>query len=506
MFMNDMTPRFSSAMVWKSGIVLFWIAAMVWLVRFEAFPHRFRRDALSYRDMLSAGPIIMDSWMRILYEGRQIGYTHTRVDTQDRAPLEPYLVQNRTVLDMNLMGQVQTVSVYGEAALDPLYNLQRFTFSMTAPRYIVRIEGRRTGRTTFAGRMWTEGASKRFVADVPEDVMVYSPMMDLVLGRLTAGETVTLKTFDPISFSASEVRVRAIGHETILLGAAETNALRLEIEMLGAMFRAWVDADGRLLRQETPMGWTLEACTAEEAVQFSSSGSAPDILRAAAVSVVGTIRNPRQARSLRVLFSGWTPELAPLEIPRQRVLLRERDVVEMEIAADKIPSEKSAGPPPEANDLAATLFIQSDDPKIRRQARAIRGALTNEVEIVLAVHDWVHQNVAKSPTVSLPSALDVLRQMEGDCNEHTYLFVALCRALGIPARIRVGLVFMDGRFYYHAWPAVWTYETWWELDPTLGQHAVDATHVALLEGELAEQVKLIGIIGRAQARILDEDS
>ncbi len=480
---------------------------MAWLIRYEAFPHRFHRRALSYRDVLSTGPVIMDSWMRILFDGRQIGYSHTRVDTQDRAPLEPYLVQNRTVMDMNVMGQVQSISVYGEAALDPLYNLQRFVFSMTASRYAVRIEGRRTGRTSFAGRIWTEGAARRFVAEVPEDVVLYSPMMDLVLGRLSPGETITLKTFDPVSFSPSDALVRAVRVEPLRLGEVVTNALALEIEMQGAVFRAWVDADGRLLRQETPMGWALEACSAEEAVQFAAGGSAPDLLRAASVPVEGAIRNPRQARRLLVRFSGWPSEWPPLQDERQRITLHQRDTLELDLRAAEAPAffETSAAGV-QTNDLAATLFVQADDPKIRQQARAIRGRLTNSTEIVLAVHDWVYRNVAKVPTVSLPYALDVLRRLEGDCNEHTYLFVALCRALGIPARIRIGLVFVDGVFYYHAWPAVWTGRLWWELDPTLGQPAVDATHITLLEGELTEQLKLIGIIGRIKAHILEEES
>ncbi len=67
----------------------------------------------------------------------------------------------------------------------------------------------------------------------------------------------------------------------------------------------------------------------------------------------------------------------------------------------------------------------------------------------------VNALLEKKPTVSLPSAREVLRTKVGDCNEHTALYVALARALGIPARIDVGLVFVRGAFYYHAWPEVY---------------------------------------------------
>ena len=103
----------------------------------------------------------------------------------------------------------------------------------------------------------------------------------------------------------------------------------------------------------------------------------------------------------------------------------------------------------------------------------------------------------------------MLRQREGDCNEHTYLFVALARAAGLPARIHVGLVYsgMDGQpgvFYYHAWPSVYVGE-WVEMDPTLGQPTVDATHLSLVTGELADQLKLLGLFGRARVDIVGEE-
>ena len=44
--------------------------------------------------------------------------------------------------------------------------------------------------------------------------------------------------------------------------------------------------------------------------------------------------------------------------------------------------------------------------------------------------------------MSLPSALEVLKTRVGDCNEHTTLYVAMARSLGIPARIAVGLVYL----------------------------------------------------------------
>ena len=107
------------------------------------------------------------------------------------------------------------------------------------------------------------------------------------------------------------------------------------------------------------------------------------------------------------------------------------------------------------------------------------------------------------PTVSLPSALEVLRTRVGDCNEHTALYVALARAAGVPARIAVGLVYLRGAFYYHAWAEVYV-ETapgrgrWLAVDPTLNQFPADLTHIRLARGGLERQAAITSMIGRVQ--------
>ncbi len=116
---------------------------------------------------------------------------------------------------------------------------------------------------------------------------------------------------------------------------------------------------------------------------------------------------------------------------------------------------------------------------------------------------WVYREVEKRPVLSLPNGLEVLRRKEGDCNEHTALYVSLARAAGVPARIAAGLVYtdqIDGRpaFYYHAWPEVYLGGTtpWVPLDPTFGQFPADATHLKLVEGDLDRQVEILGLMGQ----------
>ena len=96
------------------------------------------------------------------------------------------------------------------------------------------------------------------------------------------------------------------------------------------------------------------------------------------------------------------------------------------------------------------------------------------------------------------TALDLRR---GDCNEHTFLFVALARSVNIPAKIKNGLVYLKRRFYYHSWASVYVDGRWIDVDPTFNQLPADVTHILLGEGELPQQVGLIKNLGKIEIEV-----
>jgi len=90
-------------------------------------------------------------------------------------------------------------------------------------------------------------------------------------------------------------------------------------------------------------------------------------------------------------------------------------------------------------DLRARLCL-GESPKIETRHRKIRD-LANEIgvdeptawEHVEAIYDWVRDKV-EYKNGSLKGALAALEDGTGDCEELTSLFIAICRAAGIPAR------------------------------------------------------------------------
>jgi transglutaminase-like putative cysteine protease len=181
-----------------------------------------------------------------------------------------------------------------------------------------------------------------------------------------------------------------------------------------------------------------------------------------------------------------------------------RVIVERETAAALtapygLPARDSGGT------VAAVLrrepLIQSSDPRIVAQAHEIVGGERDPGRVARLIGDWVYEHIDRRGSATLPSAVRVLVERRGDCNEHTLLYVALARAVGLPARTVAGLLYLDGRFYYHAWPEVYLAD-WVAVDPTLGQFPADAARLRLSTDALARQAELLPLIGGLKLEVL----
>ena len=92
--------------------------------------------------------------------------------------------------------------------------------------------------------------------------------------------------------------------------------------------------------------------------------------------------------------------------------------------------------------LAPSPKIESRDRKIRSLAKQIGADEEKAWKKVEAIYDWVRDNV-EYKNGPLKGALAALRDGNGDCEELTSLFIALCRASDVPART----VWVQGHCY-----------------------------------------------------------
>ena len=96
-------------------------------------------------------------------------------------------------------------------------------------------------------------------------------------------------------------------------------------------------------------------------------------------------------------------------------------------------------------------FHQSNQPLIINQASAITKGITNPYKKVIELNQWVKKNIKYGDAEK--DALSVIKTKLSDCAGFASLNVAFCRALGIPARMVIGVHSIKPNFY----PAVFTW-------------------------------------------------
>lgn len=123
--------------------------------------------------------------------------------------------------------------------------------------------------------------------------------------------------------------------------------------------------------------------------------------------------------------------------------------------------------------LFPSRYCQSD--RLGRLAWDHFGKIANPYEKVVAIVDWIHENVeyVRGTTTSETSAYDTVTQRVGVCRDFAHLGIALCRALNIPARYFSGYAYQLDPPDFHACFEAYTGGRWMIFD---------ATHLAHLNG------------------------
>ncbi|NOZ61654.1 MAG: T9SS type A sorting domain-containing protein [Calditrichaeota bacterium] len=102
---------------------------------------------------------------------------------------------------------------------------------------------------------------------------------------------------------------------------------------------------------------------------------------------------------------------------------------------------------------------QINDSVIQQAAAEAVGDETNLYWQVRKIHDFVIDHIYYNNDSRWDAAPQVLQQGHGSCSEYSFLFIALCRAKGIPARYEAGSHLRDELPYedtvFHRWQQVY---------------------------------------------------
>ncbi len=482
------------------GISLGVIILVGWAAYAAVFIYRINRggpEPLTPEIQRLASKEPQEEWFAIYQHGNRTGYSHTELRPQS----EGFVLTEDLVLRLDFLGEIQDIVTTIRATLEPDFSLKSFTFRLQAGPIRYRLKGGvRDGNLILVSQMAGQVQSQQLPLSQP--IYLGSGMKSFIAQqRLQVGATYRLALFDPATLSQTMVPLRVEEKETVRVGTRNLEAYRVVLDFHGVQLKTWISPYGELLKEEGFLGLTMIRTEREDALKGFSEASAAELVREAAVIPDRTIARPRQLRRLRLQLSGVTGDGWDLAGGRQQWHEGELSIVReplAKIASVKIPVSNTEM----ARDLQPSLLIQSDAPILKEQAVAIVGEEQDASRAAGLISSWVYHNLEKRPTLSIPNALQVYNLRAGDCNEHSVLFAALARAAGIPTRIAAGLLYTEGRFFYHAWDEVYVGE-WVAVDPLLNQIPADPTHVRLIVGELDRQVQLVRVLGKLSIKVID---
>lgn len=431
-----------------------------------------------------------ETWLATYLGGKKVGHSAFR---EERVG-DGYRFSSLSRLTLSMMGRTQFMRVRSSVTTGPDLTLGQFEFELSSQDGAYSGSGRVSGREL---RLRGGRPAREKVIRLAEPLYPVEALGRLVTGRNPEpGARLSLLSFDGAVMDTMRAEVLVGGWETL----AGTAALRVVVRRAGMDATVWLDSAGRTLKEETPMGLNSVRVTAEEALAGENEAAKLDVLKLFRVEVEPPIAEPDRVRRAVIELDGVDTALYRLDSPTQRVV--SFSPLRVEIARGEVP----AGPvslPVRGEDefLKPTLSVQSDNPAVAARSREVVAGTKDAVQAVRRLLDWTFRSLEKQATASFPNAADVLRSRKGDCNEHAVLYAALCRAAGVPAKVVVGLVYLDGAFYYHAWNEVFL-GSWIAADATFGQFPASALRLRLVEGEMASQAQVLGVVRKLGIRIV----
>jgi hypothetical protein len=321
--------------------------------------------------------------------------------------------------------------------------------------------------------------------------------------KLKDGTTYDVQIFSPGLMAAVKTRVN-IGEklDVDLLGRIlPLTKVEMVMTMPGAgeiISTAYVDEQLQTLKSVMPIaGMNIELLVCEK--EFAMSNNQPmEIIDKMFLASPQELENVGSAKSI-------TYYLKPTN-PGGHIVLPQSDnqmVEQLDDNSVKVTIEPVNAPPGDTFPYKGTdkklieetkpgRFLQSDDPNIIGLAKQAIGDTNDSAEAAKRIEAFVAKYVKNvSFSVGYASASEVAATRRGDCSEFAVLCAAMCRSIGIPAKVTVGVAYVNDfesktGFGGHAWVEAFIGGKWVGLDSAFkagGLGRFDAGHIALASGD-----------------------
>ncbi len=306
------------------------------------------------------------------------------------------------------------------------------------------------------------------------------------------------KELNIIDGEIQETTYRKKGTETCTIAGKDYSAYVFDTlnHTIGLKTTIWIDREsGYLLKVEMPTR-TISLASRSVRSKLKRVNVDDDIIAKVGVNIsdIRAISSMKVKASLDPIGTWITPE--SLNVPGQKfegtVKTNVIDGV-FQIHHTKYDGSHAPSFPPDYSGdetlvpyLEPEELIESNDPALIKKAEELTDGSRDAWDAVKRLSRWVAEEIG----YDIPgggSARNTYDLRVGECGAHSRLFAAFCRAVGIPARVVWGCMYipnLGGAFGQHAWNEVYMGEAGWiTLDTTIREiDYVDSGHVRL--GEL----------------------
>jgi len=436
--------------------------------------------------------IIHDSWALVKMAGDDVGWLHTVIRERTEGGLTIYRTDIETRMEFKRFGQVVAISVSGWTDEDQdgriLTGHQESLMSGVETVHDLDLSD---GKAIIT--LTTMGKPREIPIEWSDDVI--GPMGTWLLRKEKGKQPGTKFSVKTFSFDYSKVVTQTVE----IVEPEETELLEGEKILVNRSFSTidimpdvkthewWGDDYDVIKSSMAMMGITLEFVrTTKERAMDSGGGelNADMILETMARANVNLPR-PYRLDSILYRFEAKNPDFGiPKGLGSFRQTVRENDgrtaLVLIEAKVPNVTQKRPIENPPSelAEYLEPNAFIQSDHPGLRQKALEVVGAESDAWKAAVLLERFVQEYIAdKNFGTGFATAAEVFENPCGDCSEHGVLLAALCRAVGIPARVAVGYMYLGGIFGGHMWAEVWIGGEWYAIDGVMGIGRVDPTHI-----------------------------
>ncbi|MBY0524676.1 MAG: transglutaminase-like domain-containing protein [Gemmataceae bacterium] len=312
-----------------------------------------------------------------------------------------------------------------------------------------------------------------------------------------AGSEFSYLHFEPLIGAVVTINVTVGDYETVKVNGIDRKLLRTEavpekiqgVQLPGTSF--WLDKDLNVVRSEVAMPGLGKLVLARTTKDVALSPVVPakisDIGLNQLIPLNRRIQNPQDSSNVvyKVTLPGDDePGTSFAKDNRQDIKNIKGKTFELHVKAVRQPPAKATeNAKVDEEYLKSSYFITSADSEVQKLAKKAVGAEADPWKKAQLIERWVRNNMKiQNFTEAMATADHVARNLEGDCTEHAMLAAAMCRAVGVPSKIAVGLVYVDGPkpvLGYHMWTEVWVRGEWVPIDATLGKGSIGAAHLKI---------------------------